>query len=91
MSAMHDVVAEGSLRLSSMPWVNVTERDPHILDLIDFDPDIEALVMSCLKAPDDNDCPQIVFIALEDILFSYCCGSGREEGRRAAFQGQHAA
>lgn len=44
------LTAERSLQLSCTRWINAIKRVMHILDLIDSDPRVDALVRSCVKA-----------------------------------------
>lgn len=83
-------MAEGSLQLSSMPWVSVTKRVLHILDLFDSDPDVGGLVCSGVKAMDVNICTHIFFIALQDLEFTVLLQAWTQEGRHGGFLGQHA-
>lgn len=49
-------MAEGVPLPSKMHSVNIRKRALHILHLIDSDPDVEALVHSCVKATNVNGC-----------------------------------
>lgn len=52
-----------------MGWFKVTETVLDILDLVDCDPDVDALVSICIQSTDVNRIAQIVIIALNNLNF----------------------
>lgn len=65
------MVAEGSLQLSNMRFVNVTKRVLTIFYLVDSDPEADGLECSCIKATNFHSCSHIIFIALTDLWFVF--------------------
>lgn len=88
VTAVFDVVVvEGSLQRSGMCRVTVMKRVLHSLDLIDSDPDVDALLNSCIKGTDVNGHSHIVINALEyleRVLLLRCWTWG---GRQQRFSG----
>lgn len=58
------VLPEVSLKLSSIHWVKWTRRVLYILDLANFDPDVDAVETSCVKATDFCSSANIIVIAI---------------------------
>lgn len=78
MALIDDVVAKGSLQLTGMRSINVTKRVLQILDLLDSDPDLYALIS--LMTRDVNSHTFIVAIALDDLAFIFLLPSWTQGG-----------
>lgn len=62
-------MAEVSLQLSTIHCFNITNKVPYVLDLVDFEVDVDALVSSCIEATDVECSSHIVVIALNELEF----------------------
>lgn len=82
------MVAYGSPQLSSLGWLNISKRMLHIMDVVDFYPEVYALVNVCDKAADVNRPTLIVVISLDDLVFLVLLLGWTREGWLGAFQAQ---
>lgn len=66
-AVIDEVMAKGSLQLSSMRLLNVTKRVLHILDLVHSDTVVHYLLSGSVKATDVNRRTLIGFLALDEL------------------------
>lgn len=81
------LVVESFLQLISVPWVCVTRKVLHTLDLFDFNSDVSTDVTTCIKAKDVNCHAQIVFIRLHILVLIVMLPEWTWRGRLARLLG----
>lgn len=81
------VLAEGSLQLCSMRWVNLTKTVLHILDLVDYDPDVYELVSSSVNVMDVNGRARLVVRCLDELEFVVLLKGWTRKGGCGSFWG----
>lgn len=71
-----------------MRWVHVMKRVLSILDLLDFDADVDTSESTLIEATDVNDCADIVIIALRDLALVVLLQGSTQRKAPGSFQAQ---